>query len=101
MHGGRPATREVDQVTAAASEGWLLGSVLAAALAEQRRAAGTAFPRSRTSARRPTLRSYLSEEFLDSLDSELREAAIRSSVARVITPAVAAALELPADFSES
>ena len=44
------------------------------------------------------MRSFLSEELLDSVNPDLLEAAIDSSVVRVVTPAVLAALELPADF---
>ena len=48
----------------------------------------------------PDLRSYLSEELLDSLDPKLREAAVRSSVVRTVTPEVAEALELPDGFAD-
>jgi ATP/maltotriose-dependent transcriptional regulator MalT/DNA-binding SARP family transcriptional activator len=91
-----PAPEQVDTVMQA-TEGWPLGIALAAGVAAQRgEAGGVASPNNLSSA--PELRSDLSEELLDSLDPALREAAIDSSVARVITAAVAAALELPADF---
>jgi ATP/maltotriose-dependent transcriptional regulator MalT/DNA-binding SARP family transcriptional activator len=91
-----PAPEQVDHVMRA-TEGWPLGIALAAGLAAPGGEAGRVASLENLGSA-PDLRSYLSEELLDSLDSELREAAIASSVARVITPAVAAALELPEDF---
>jgi ATP/maltotriose-dependent transcriptional regulator MalT/DNA-binding SARP family transcriptional activator len=91
-----PAPEQVEEMMRA-TEGWPLGIALAAALAEQRREAGAAASLDDLGSA-PDMRSYLSEEFLDSLNPDLRLAAIRSSVARVVTPAVAAALGLPEDF---
>ncbi len=96
--GIEPAPEQVDEMMRA-TEGWPLGIALAAALFEQRGEPGGAGSLDDL-ASAPDLRAYLSEEFLDSLDPELRAAAIRSSVARAITPAVAAALELPEDFRD-
>jgi LuxR family transcriptional regulator, maltose regulon positive regulatory protein len=80
-----------------ATEGWPLGIALAAGLAERGSDGGAALGDLRSA---PDMRSYLSEELLDSLDEELRDAAVRSSVVRVVTPEVAAALDLPADFGD-
>jgi DNA-binding SARP family transcriptional activator len=88
--------REVDAVMEA-TEGWPLGIAMMAALGERGGDAGTA---SVNLSSTPDLRSYLSEEVLDSLDPALREAAIDSSVARAISPEVARALGLPEDLAE-
>jgi ATP/maltotriose-dependent transcriptional regulator MalT/DNA-binding SARP family transcriptional activator len=81
-----------------ATEGWPLGIALAARLYErgQRSADGGVALANLGSA--PDLRSYLSEELLDSLDPKLRKAVIESSVAAVVTREVARALNLPEDF---
>jgi len=93
-----PAPEEIEEVMRA-TEGWPLGIALAAALAEQRReAGGTGSLEELGSA--PDVRSYLSEELLDSLDPELREAAIESSIARAVTPGLLQALDLPEDFRD-
>ena len=76
-----------------ATEGWPLGVALAAGMV--RPDAGLT---SLGSA--PDLRSYLSEELFDSLAPELREAAVRSSVVRVITPEVVRSLDLPHDLGD-
>jgi ATP/maltotriose-dependent transcriptional regulator MalT/DNA-binding SARP family transcriptional activator len=87
-----PTPEQIDEVMGA-TEGWPLGVAVAAGMV--RRNAGVA---SLGSA--PDLRSYLAEELVDSLTPELREAAVRSSIVRVITPEVRGALELPADLGE-
>jgi LuxR family maltose regulon positive regulatory protein len=76
-----------------ATEGWPLGIALAAG----RGASGSALRDLRSA---PELRSFLSEELLDELDDELREAAIFSSVVRMVTPEVADAIGQSADFGE-
>ncbi|MGV1049707.1 MAG: BTAD domain-containing putative transcriptional regulator [Solirubrobacterales bacterium] len=96
--GSDPAPEDVDELMRA-TEGWPLGVGLAIAFVGRAergtgRAAGLGSLRSA-----PELHSFLSEELLDSLDAELRAAAIESSVAPVVTPAVAGALRLPDDFS--
>jgi len=91
-----PAPDDVDEVMGA-TEGWPLGIALAAALAQQRREAGGVASLDDLGSA-PDVRSYLSEELLDSLDPELREAAIESSIARVVTPGLIRALDLPGDF---
>ena len=88
--GTEPTPERVDEVMQA-TEGWPLGVGLAAEMVK--RDAGVA---SLGSA--PDVRSYLSEELLDSLLPELRDAAIRSSVVRVVTPELIAALKLPEDL---
>jgi ATP/maltotriose-dependent transcriptional regulator MalT/DNA-binding SARP family transcriptional activator len=96
--GVEPAVDDVEEVMGA-TEGWPLGIALAAALTRQRRGAGgVASLRDLSSA--PDVRSYLSEELLDSLDPELLEAAIESSVARVVTPELIRTLGLPGDFRD-
>jgi ATP/maltotriose-dependent transcriptional regulator MalT/DNA-binding SARP family transcriptional activator len=96
--GTEPAPDDVDEVMGA-TKGWPLGIALAAALAQQRgESGGVASLEDLGSA--PDVRSYLSEELLDSLDPELREAAIASSVARVVTPVLIRALDLPADLRD-
>jgi ATP/maltotriose-dependent transcriptional regulator MalT/DNA-binding SARP family transcriptional activator len=95
--GVAPGTEQVDLVMRA-TEGWPLGIALAAGLAAHGDAAHRVDSLDGLGSA-PDLRQYLSEELLDSLDPELRAAAIDSSVARVITPSVAAALELPEDFA--
>jgi DNA-binding SARP family transcriptional activator len=88
-----PTPEEVAEVMEA-TEGWPLGIALAAG----RDPAGSAAPRELRAA--PEVRSFLTEELLDALEPDLREAAISSSVTRVVTPQVALALELPDDFRE-
>jgi len=92
--GRDPAPEEVDDLMAA-TEGWPLGVTLAVAGMDTD---GRLEFRELRSA--PDLRSFLSEELLESLDADLREGAISSSVAPVVTPQVAAALELPDGFAE-
>jgi ATP/maltotriose-dependent transcriptional regulator MalT/DNA-binding SARP family transcriptional activator len=95
--GADPPPAQVDEMMQA-TEGWPLGIALAAALVEQRGQRGVGSLADLASA--PDVRSYLSEELLDSLDPQLREAAIRSSVARVVTPGLIRALDLPEDFRD-
>jgi ATP/maltotriose-dependent transcriptional regulator MalT/DNA-binding SARP family transcriptional activator len=90
--GPEPSLEQVEDMMQA-TEGWPLGIALAARLLE--RESGAALT---DLASAPDLHSYLSEELLDSLDAELREAVIESSVARAVTPEVARALKLPDDF---
>ena len=73
-----------------ATEGWPLGVALAGSPADGNL---------RTLRSAPDLRSYFAEELLESLDPQLREAAISSSVAAVVTPGVARALDLPPDLA--
>jgi ATP/maltotriose-dependent transcriptional regulator MalT len=87
-----PTAEQIDEVMRA-TEGWPLGVALAAGM--MRPDAGLT---SLGSA--PDLRSYLSEELFDSLAPELREAAVRSSVVRVITPEVVRSLDLPHDLGD-
>jgi LuxR family maltose regulon positive regulatory protein len=99
-----PTPERVDGLMRA-TEGWPLGVGLAVAVAAgaERRPGDEADLRSAPELRdlrsAPELRSFLSEELFDSLEPELRQAAITSSIARVVTPAVAAALSLAPDFS--
>ena len=87
-----PTSEQIDEVMRA-TEGWPLGVALAAGMVK--RDAGLANLGSA-----PDLHSYLSEELFDSLAPELREAAVRSSVVRVITPEVVRSLELPDDLGD-
>jgi DNA-binding SARP family transcriptional activator len=93
-----PSEAQVNAVMEA-TEGWPLGIALMAALVDRGGSSDAETARVNLSST-PDLRSYLSEELLDSLDPELRNAAIDSSVATVITPEVAAALELRDDFAD-
>jgi ATP/maltotriose-dependent transcriptional regulator MalT len=97
-HGVEPSPARVDGLMRA-TEGWPLGVGLAVATVTggELRRGDQAELRDLRSA--PELRSFLSEELFDTLDADLRQAAVESSVARVVTPAVAAALALPVDFS--
>ncbi|MGH2955368.1 MAG: BTAD domain-containing putative transcriptional regulator [Solirubrobacterales bacterium] len=92
-----PSPAQVD-ATMEATEGWPLGTVLAAGVVEREGEASNGSTSLVDLSSTPDVRAYLSEELIDSLDAELREAAIDSSVARVVTPEVALALELPEDF---
>ncbi|MGH2962840.1 MAG: BTAD domain-containing putative transcriptional regulator [Solirubrobacterales bacterium] len=91
-----PDPADVEEVMKA-TEGWPLGIALAAALVEQKREAGGEGALDDLGSA-PDLRSYLAEELIDSLDPELREGAIESSIAGVVTPELTRALDLPADF---
>ena len=82
-----------------ATEGWPLGVALASSLVEAQAPAGGDAMSLRALRSAPDLRSYLSEELLESLDPELREAAISSSVAVVVTQGVSRALDLPEDLA--
>lgn len=96
--GGETSPEQVDAVMEA-TEGWPLGIALAAGLVKREGGAGgSAAFASLSSA--PDLQAYLSEELLDSLDPELRDTAIKSSVARVVGPQVARALDLPHDLAD-
>ncbi len=94
--GRDPSTEEIDGLMRA-TEGWPLGVALAATHLDDRSGSGEVEFRDLRSAR--DLRSFFSEELLDPLSPELREAAIRSSVARVVTSEVASALDLPEGFA--
>jgi ATP/maltotriose-dependent transcriptional regulator MalT/DNA-binding SARP family transcriptional activator len=89
--GAEPSPRDVDRVMEL-TEGWPLGIVLAATLVE--RGGLSALDQLGSAS---DLRSYLSEELLDSVEAELHDAAIDLSVARVITPEVITALGHPDD----
>ncbi len=92
-----------DQVDAVleATEGWPLGVALAASHVEAQPRAGVDGTSLRSLRSALDLRSYFSEELLESLDSELREAVIASSVASMVTTEVARALDLPEGFGGS
>ncbi len=92
--GHDPSTEEVDGVMGA-TEGWPLGiALMATHLLDAQPDLQEVDFRDLRSAQ--DLRSFFSEELLDSLTTGQRETAIRSSVARVVTPEVARALDLPA-----
>ncbi len=95
--GSDPSPEEVEELMRT-TEGWPLGVGLAVGLV--RRAEEGTGPRAELGNLRsaPELRAFLAEELFESLDAELRGAAIESSVARVVTPAVAGALGLPPDL---
>jgi ATP/maltotriose-dependent transcriptional regulator MalT/DNA-binding SARP family transcriptional activator len=93
---GREPTPEQVSAVMEATEGWPLGIALAASVMGRGGGGDSEALASLTST--PDLHSYLSEELFASLDPELREAAIDSSVPRVITPETARALDLPADY---
>lgn len=92
-----PSSERVEEVMEL-TEGWPLGIALAAGLMERAKQAGDVAPALADLRSAPDLRSYLSEELVDSLEPELREAAIESSVVAVVAPAVERALELPEGF---
>ena len=81
------------------TEGWPLGIALAAGLVERATQAGDLAAALGGLRSAPDLHEYLSEELLDSLEPELREAALESSVVPVVTAAVERALELPEAFA--
>ena len=96
--GRDPLPEEIARVMEA-TEGWPLGIALIAPHLSDRLGRNTEFElREMRSA--DDLRSFISEELLDSLDPELRAGAISSSVVRVVTPEIVRALELPVDFAE-
>jgi DNA-binding SARP family transcriptional activator len=98
MRTGLDASPEqVDEVMEA-TEGWPLGIALAAGRVQRDEGHGDRVAGLADLSSRPDLHAYLSEELVDSLDPELREAAIDSSITRVVTPAVSRALDLPPDF---
>ncbi len=84
--GTDPSPAEVDRVMEV-TEGWPLGIVLATAMIE--RAGLSALDQLGSAS---DLRSYLSEELVDSLEPELRSAAVDLSVVRVVTTEAVAAL---------
>jgi len=90
-----PTPEQVSSVMEA-TEGWPLGIALAATVIARGGGEDSSALASLTST--PDLRAYLSEELFASLEPELREAAVDSSVTRVITPEVARALLLPGDY---
>jgi LuxR family maltose regulon positive regulatory protein len=90
---GREPTPEEVELVMEATEGWPLGVAFSSSVAGN----GGGIRNLRSA---PELRAFLSEELLESLDPDLREAAVASSVARLITLEVGAALGLPADFRE-
>jgi DNA-binding SARP family transcriptional activator/tetratricopeptide (TPR) repeat protein len=95
--GTDPATERVEEMMRV-TEGWPLGIALAAGLVERAARTGdvaSAFGDLRSAA---DLRSYLSEELVDSLDPELRRAAVSSSVVPVVTERIERALGLGDDF---
>jgi ATP/maltotriose-dependent transcriptional regulator MalT/DNA-binding SARP family transcriptional activator len=92
-----PASERVEQVLEA-TEGWPLGIALAAGMVERGLAAGRAAVAFDSLAAAPDLRSYLSEELLRSLEPELAEAALESSITPTVTPEVVRALGLPEAF---
>jgi len=93
-----PSTERVDEMMEL-TEGWPLGVALAAGLVERATRAGDVTSALGGLRSAPDLRSYLSEELLDSLEPNLREAAIESSLVPVVTPAVERALDLPEAFA--
>lgn len=97
---GRDPTPEDVEGLVEATEGWPLGIALAVADLEKQRAAGggAEFRELRSG---PDLRAFFTEELLESLSPDLREKTISSSVARVVTPEVASALELQDSFAGS
>jgi len=94
--GADPLPAQVEAVMEG-TEGWPLGVGLVAA---QPASGAEGAPRPIDLTTAPQVRAYLSEEVLDSLDPELRAAAIDASVPRVVTPAVAGALGLPEDIAD-
>jgi LuxR family transcriptional regulator, maltose regulon positive regulatory protein len=95
--GADPSPEQVEAVMKA-TEGWPLGIALAAGLIGREDHSADGIAALSDLAAAPDLQAYLSEELLDSLEHQLREAAIDSSIARVITPGIAAALDLGDDF---
>ncbi|MFL5891592.1 MAG: BTAD domain-containing putative transcriptional regulator [Solirubrobacterales bacterium] len=93
-----PSPDDVEEVMRA-TEGWPLGIALVAALAERQGEASRLGPLDDLGST-PDVRSYLSEELLDSLEAGLREAAIESSVGKAVTPELIRALGLPGDFRD-
>ena len=92
-----PSSERVEEMMEV-TEGWPLGIALAAGLVERATQAGDVAAALGGLRSAPDLRSYLSEELLDSLEPDLREAAIESSVVPSVTPSVERALDLPEDF---
>jgi ATP/maltotriose-dependent transcriptional regulator MalT/DNA-binding SARP family transcriptional activator len=95
--GRDPSPREVEMVMEA-TEGWPLGIALTVAGVDRARRGSTGAGGLRNLRSAPEVRSFLSEELLESLDPELREGAIESSVARVVSEGVTRALNLPDGF---
>lgn len=93
-----PSPAQVEAVMQA-TEGWPLGVGLVAAQGAQG-AGKEGGPQPISLSSTPEVRSYLSEEILDSLEPELQAAAIDASVPRLVTPEVAEALGLPEDFPD-
>jgi DNA-binding SARP family transcriptional activator len=95
--GADPSTERVEEMMRL-TEGWPLGIALAAGLVERATEAGDVASALGDLRSAPNLRSYLSEELVDSLEPGLRRAAIESSLVPVVTPAVERALGLPEQF---
>ena len=89
-----PSTEQVESLVRA-TEGWPMGVALAAELADRDRAASFS-----SLAAAADVRAFLSEELLESLDRELLDAAIDSSIVRVVSAGIAAAFGLPDDFRD-
>ena len=81
------------------TEGWPLGIALAAGLVGRATQGGDAAAALGGLRSAPDLHAYLSEELLDSLEPDLREAALESGIAPVVTPQMESALGLPEDFA--
>jgi LuxR family transcriptional regulator, maltose regulon positive regulatory protein len=96
---GQDPPSEHVEVMMELTEGWPLGIALAAGLVERATEAGDLAAALGGLRSAPDLREYLSEELLDSLEPELREAALASSVVPVVTAAVERALDLPDEFA--
>lgn len=92
-----PSSERVEEMMVL-TEGWPLGIALTVGLVERATHEGEVASALGGLRSAPDLRSYLSEELVDSLEPELRDAAIKSSVVPVVTPAVERALDLPDDF---
>ncbi len=102
LSGGDHAGDGDVEAVVSAAQGWPLGVALLARLtpAHRREWTTAAAGDAPNAASLTALHSYLAEEVLDSLDPDLREAVVDSSVAQRITPGIAAALEWPDDLLE-
>lgn len=95
--GAQAGPAEVEAVLVA-TEGWALGVELAARRLAADRGSEAGEPLTDLGSE-PALRTYLSEELLDSLEPSLRQAVIESSVEPTVSPALATALGLPGDLA--
>ena len=91
-----PTSAQISSVMEA-TEGWPLGIALAATVIGGSRGGDDPATLAKLTST-PDLHAYLSEELFASLDPDLQEAAIDSSIVRVVTPEVAHALALPGDY---